>query len=223
MTTEQPADTRDMVMAHDMFRREIGQAPALVLGVAAGDVERAGIVAGHITLVDSILHHHHHAEDIGLWPMLRSKAGAEVEPIVRTMEGQHEAIEKINAEVTAGLASWPATADPGEAAALADALRRLHDAIVEHLALEEEQVLPLIERHMNAAEWHEVVSGGAGEVPPERMALVFGLTVHQADPDVVREVVSHMPPEIGPTIVDTAAKAFAEHAERVYGTATPAY
>jgi hemerythrin-like domain-containing protein len=223
MTNEPPADTRDMVMAHDMFRREIGLTPALVLGVHAGDVERAEIVADHITLVDSVLYHHHHGEDEHLWPLLRSRAGAEVERIVRVMEGQHEEIEKLNAEVTAGLAAWRSTADARAGAALADMIERQWRALVDHMALEEEQVLPLIERHLTAAEWRQVVASSAGDVAPEQMPLIFGMMMYETDPDVVREVVAHMPPELGPVIVDAAATAFAEHSMRVHGSATPAH
>ncbi|MFC8076691.1 hypothetical protein ACFUN8_14280 [Streptomyces sp. NPDC057307] len=45
MKDERHADVRDMYMAHTMFRREIGLAPALVRGVESGNAERAGVVA----------------------------------------------------------------------------------------------------------------------------------------------------------------------------------
>ncbi|HVV23762.1 MAG TPA: hypothetical protein VHF06_30285 [Pseudonocardiaceae bacterium] len=113
-----------MIIMHRMFQREIGQAPALIRGVAAGDVERAEIVADHVALVADILFHHHHAEDT-------------------------------------------------------------HD------------------------------------VTPERIPLIFGLMAYDGEPDVVREAIAHMPPEIAPVMLDIAGKAFAEHSLRVHGTATP--
>lgn len=222
MTNEQLADTRDMVMAHDMFRREIGQAPALVRGVAKGDVERAEIVADHIALVDTVLHHHHQGEDEHLWPMLRERAGTEVEETVRAMEGQHAEIEEVNAEVAAALAAWRTTADPNVGATLADAIERHWHGLVAHMALEEKTVLPLIERHLTAAEWRQVVASSSGDIAPEQMPLIFGLTTHEGDPEVVRDIVAHMPPEVAPVLVDLAAKAFAEHSLRLYGTAVPA-
>ncbi|MCE7003986.1 hypothetical protein LWC34_14265 [Kibdelosporangium philippinense] len=42
------ADTRDMSMAHTMFRREFAALPALVRTVAVGDTERADVVAEHM-------------------------------------------------------------------------------------------------------------------------------------------------------------------------------
>jgi hemerythrin-like domain-containing protein len=219
MTNEPPADTRDMVMAHDMFRREIGQAPALVLGVGPRDIERARIVADHIALVDTILYHHHHGEDEHLWPLLRARAGEQVEEIVRVMEGQHEKIDKINAEVSAALAAWQTTADLRQGATLADLIERQWRGLCEHMAMEEEQVLPLIEQHLTAAEWNQVVVNSSGDVAPEQMPLIFGMIAHEGDPDVVRDIVANMPPEVGSVIVDLAAKAFAEHSLRLYGTA----
>jgi iron-sulfur cluster repair protein YtfE (RIC family) len=94
-----------MYMAHTMFRREIGLAPALIRGVAAGDVERAVIVADHLGIVDNSLHHHHTAEDRHLWPRLAERAGDEAEPVVQVMEAQHGAIDKLLDELRAGLAA----------------------------------------------------------------------------------------------------------------------
>ncbi len=54
-------DTRDMLVVHDSIRRQFGQAPALVRGVAAGDTDRAAVVADHVDLLGALLHHHHRA------------------------------------------------------------------------------------------------------------------------------------------------------------------
>ena len=56
MTHEPLADVRDMYLAHVMFRREIGLAPALIHGVADGDAARAAVVAAHLRLVDTLRH-----------------------------------------------------------------------------------------------------------------------------------------------------------------------
>jgi hypothetical protein len=172
--------------------------------------------------VDTVLYHHHHGEDEHLWPLLRDRAGAEVEETVRVMEGQHEEIEKINAEMTAALAAWRTTADPHQGAALAEVLERQWRGLVEHMAVEEKTVLPLIEKHLTAAEWNQVVASSAGDVAPEQMPLIFGMMAHEGDPDVIRDIVANMPPEVGPVIVDLAAKAFAEHSLRLHGNAVPA-
>ncbi|MFJ1767542.1 hemerythrin domain-containing protein [Amycolatopsis sp. NPDC088138] len=221
MTNEPLADVRDMYLAHVMFRREIGLAPALIRGVAEGDAERAAVVADHVRLVDTVLHHHHEAEDEHLWHRLLERAGADAEPVVRLMEEQHGAIDKLLGEVRAELTSWRETADPVRGAALAETLTLLHERLVEHLAVEEEQALPLIGKHITAAEWGQMIAASAADVAPEQMPLIFGLMTYEGDPGTVRDVVASMPPEVSSVIGDLAAQAFAAHAERVHGTATP--
>lgn len=124
MSIEPLADVRDMYMAHTMFRREIGLAPALIRDVADGDVE-------------------------------------------------------------------------------------------------EERAIPLIEKHITAAEWGAMIADGGVGLSPEQMTLTFGLTTYEGDPDTVRDVIATMPPEIASAIGDPAGQAFTRHALRVYGTATP--
>lgn len=221
MNNELYADVRDMYMAHTMFRREIGLAPALVRGVVRGDAERAVIVADHLQFVDTVLHHHHDGEDTHLWPRLLTRGGAEAAAVVRVMEDQHEAIDKAGAEVRDRSAAWRVTAAPEDGEALANALQHLLALLVEHLATEEEQALPLIEKHITAAEWGQMVAEGGEGLAPEDMALIFGMMAYEAEPDTVRDIVASMPPEVGPVMAEMAGHAFAQYAQRVHGTPTP--
>ena len=219
MSNEPLADVRDMYMAHSMFRREIGHAPALIRGVEPGDVERAAIVADHLAIVDNSLHHHHTAEDRHLWPRLTERAGAEAEPVVQVMEAQHGVIDKLLDELRTGLADWRGTAAPALGTSLADTATELHERLVEHLATEEDRALPLIERHITATEWGQMIADGAGDVDPAQIPLIFGMMAHDADPDTVRDVIAQMPPEVGGVIGDLATQAYAEHVRKVYGVA----
>jgi hypothetical protein len=45
--------------------------------------------------------------------------------------------------------------------------------------------------------------------------------MYEGEPEVVERALSAMPAEARPVIRDVAATAYAEHAQRVYGTATP--
>lgn len=221
MIDEPRADVRDMYLAHTMFRREIGLAPALIRGVSDGDVERAAVVADHVGLVDTVLHHHHEAEDAHLWGRLLDRAGDDAGPVVRLMEHQHGAIDELLGKVRAELAPWRESADPARGATLAATVEQLHQRLVEHLATEEEQALPLIEKHVTAAEWGQMIAAGAADVDPAQMPLMFGLMAYEGDPATVRDIIASMPVEVSAVIGDLAAQAFAAHAERVHGTATP--
>ncbi|MFE9189502.1 hemerythrin domain-containing protein [Micromonospora sp. NPDC007208] len=215
------ADTRDMLMAHTMFRREFSLLPGLVRGVAAGDNARSQIIAEHIELVENTLHHHHTSEDKHLWPRLLERGSAEIAPVVHVMEDQHQAIADLIDEVKATLPTWRDSAAPESGEVLANALDRMVPLLVEHLNLEEERVLPLVEKYVTAAEWGGMVNEGASAAPPESLPLMFGLMAYEGDPEVIQEIVSHMPPEVRPVIEELAAQAFASYSERVHGTATP--
>lgn len=215
------ADTREMIMAHTMFRREFGLMPALVRAVADGDLARAEVVARHIELLDSILAHHHHAEDTHLWPRLLDRLPHGETSIVYTMEEQHGSIDKVNAQLGATLGIWRKSADPTHAEALARVLERLFTVMREHLDLEEQSALPLIRRYITAAEWQAMVQDEGADVPPESMALMFGLMMYEADPALIEEIVGGMPGGMGEMLKPMAAEAFATYAQRIHGTATP--
>jgi hemerythrin-like domain-containing protein len=216
---EPMADVRDMYMAHTMFRREFGLLPQLIRDVREGDVTRAGIVGAHAELLSLILHLHHEGEDMFLWPRLEARGGAEAEAIVPTMEAQHHTIEETITRIGKLLPPWAATARDGDE--LAAAFEALRDALLEHMALEEREILPLAERFVTAKEWHQLGEHGMKDAPKSALPLGFGMVMYEGDPDTIKSVLATAPlpvrllmPVIGPRV-------YAKHARKVYGTATP--
>ncbi|GAA1530837.1 hemerythrin domain-containing protein [Kribbella lupini] len=221
MTSEPLADVRDMYMAHTMFLREFGLAPNLITGVAAGDTARAAVVADHIELIDSVLHHHHQSEDGHLWHRFLERAGTDAVSVVSTMEAQHHDIDVLLTAMRDELKPWRDSADPAQGSVIAGTVDTLNKHLAEHLAVEENYALPLIEKHITAAEWGQMVAAGSSDVPPEQMPLMFGLMAYEADPDTLRDIIATLPREVSAVIGDLAAQAFAEYSVRVPGTPTP--
>ena len=217
---EQPFDGREMVMVHDSFRREFALMPGLVHRVATGDRERAQVVTEHIGYVSTILHHHHHGEDADVWPLLEQRCPAECAPLVEQMEAQHEQIARIGQEIDETSRDW-AGADEAPREALAAALARLLPVLREHLASEEKLVVPLMEQYITANEWNGIVAKEAAGVDPSTMALGFGMMMYEGDPEVIDTAIANMPEPVRPVIREVAARAFAEHSQRVHGTSTP--
>ncbi|MFI7608081.1 hemerythrin domain-containing protein [Micromonospora sp. NPDC049366] len=213
------ADVRDMYMAHAAMRREFGLLPQLVRDVAPGDTRRAEVVGAHADLMCLILHTHHEGEDLLLWPRLRERGGAEAEAIVPTMEAQHHAIEAAHAQVVALLPAFRATARGGEA--LAEALDALRAALIEHMDLEEREILPLAEKHVTAAEWKGLGEHGMRHAPKKILPLVFGIAMYEGDPEVVKAVLAEAPGPARLIMPILAPRLYASHARRVHGTATP--
>jgi hypothetical protein len=58
-------------------------------------------------------------------------------------------------------------------------------------------------------------------IPRDRIPLVFGMTLYEANPEVIQKTLAELPPEVRAVLQEQGPRAFASHAERVYGTATP--
>jgi Hemerythrin HHE cation binding domain len=208
------ADTRHMYKVHTMFRREFALLPGLVRSVPARDDERAQAAAGHIRLVNLVLHHHHTSEDEVLWPLLLARAPRDIDPVVHLMEGHHRGIESILAEVDELLGTWTGSAACEDGEALAEALEQLAVGLFEHMGLEEKLVLPIAQRHIFAAEWEKMVADGAAAIPPDVGPVLAGMLMYEGGVDVV-------PPEMRAVLAELAPQAYAAHCERVHGTPTP--
>jgi hypothetical protein len=85
--TRPMADSRDMFVVHDMFRREFKAIPGLVSEVPEGDGAQVTIVADHVVWMVTFLHAHHHGEDLFIWPKLLERVPVKIDPLIFTMTG----------------------------------------------------------------------------------------------------------------------------------------
>ena len=214
-------DGREMVAVHDMLRREFALMPGLVAGVAAGDHDRAQIVGDHIEALMTVLHHHHLSEDEFVWPLLLNRCAESVAPLVGLMEDQHERVATLGHRIDEALSVWRHNATVESRGALVDILNRLTTPLTEHLSDEENGVVPLMEQHITADEWNEMVAKGAADADPEQLPLGFGMLMYEADPEIIDRAIASMPADARPVIRQLAAQAFADHSARVHGTITP--
>jgi hemerythrin-like domain-containing protein len=223
MTTinEPLAGARDMFAEHRMFRREFGLMPGLVRTVAAGDTQRATLVADHIALVSGLLNQHHSGEDKHIWALLWERCLEECASLVDVMEDQHHAIHTCLLQVSKAAESWRDSASADARGVLANAIDRLVTVTTEHLALEEERVVPLIEKHVAEARYAVLTRERAAYIPRDKLPAVFGLIMYYGDSAVIDMIVAEMPVEVQPAIKDLAVKAYAAYAEELYGTASP--
>jgi hemerythrin-like domain-containing protein len=219
MSTAVPGvDTREMIAVHSAFRREFGLAPALVRGVTPGDVQRSQVVADHLELIGTFLHHHHAGEDRLLWPKLLERVPAEMAPMVELMERQHEGVHEVIEEMTAARARWRATAAETDRDELADALDRLHTLLVEHLTGEEQHILPLASRSLTEVEWGELGEDGMAAQPKSKLPMIFGMIMKDADPEVIRGMLANAPLVPRLMLPFAGPRAYARYARRVHGS-----
>ena len=188
-----PPDTSEMIAVHKVFRRALDGAGQLVGGVAAGDTDRARLIAGYYDEMLTLLTLHHDGEDLLVWPKLLERAPAQAE-LVHTAESQHQGIHEPLARARAALKAWEAAPDAQQGEGLVGALGDLAPELVAHLDNEEQTVLPLIGEHLTIEEWGELPGHAMRTYPGERIWLMLGLVrenMTQAQRDMM---LAHMPP-----------------------------
>lgn len=214
-------DTREMLVVHSLFRRELRLAAGLVRRVQPGDARRAKGVADHLGLVEEVLHHHHVAEDELLWPLLVQRVPEELAPVVQLMEAQHHKVDSLLGEVGRLRPSWACTPDPERTGELADLYDQLYIHTAEHLDAEESRVLPLVARCITAEEWEALGEAGRNGIKRSDTALVFGMMMYEGDPQVVAAMLAPAPLPVRVLVPRLGRRAYRRHALAVHGTATP--
>ncbi|MFG3257308.1 hemerythrin domain-containing protein [Streptomyces sp. NPDC048172] len=177
---DRPADSGDMYAVHTMFRREFAALPTLIGGVADGDRVRALTVSEHVGMVVDLLHVHHRSEDDHCWPKVAARGPEDAAPLVGLMESQHKTVDAALRSAEDQVTRWRATAAAEDRDALVDTLDGLLAPLGEHLAAEEAEMLPLIDRYLTAGEWAEVGRKGLGNVPRGKVPVLFGMLLQEA-------------------------------------------
>nr|WP_300048641.1 hemerythrin domain-containing protein [uncultured Nocardioides sp.] len=206
----------EMVIIHRAFRRELTILPRLVREVRDGDTQRAATLAGAVRLVLSGLHHHHTGEDVVLWPALLERAAPST-GLVETMQAQHEAVEGHMEHVEPLLRAWESSPTTARGAELADLLDRLAGALVEHLDLEEREILPLAERHVTVAEWNSLGEQGVDEMDQKQLPIIFGAILEECTPEERRAMLAKLPLPVRLVLRTVGARQYRRYVTRVRG------
>jgi hemerythrin-like domain-containing protein len=186
------AAAREMPLIHRIFRRHFAEVRALVQEVPAGDAERVRAVADHLGFLLDGLHMHHTTEDELIWPALGERAGIDA-PLVARMAEQHQQIDGSVAEVRAASGTWRSAPTPTASSALADRIGEFLVVLEAHLDEEEAVVVPLIERHLTEAEWHEVGKRGFAKFTPAQRWIATGQLIEVSTPE---EAAMVLPPPV---------------------------
>jgi hemerythrin-like domain-containing protein len=199
MTTATPLDStpnvNEMRVIHRVFRRELAALPDAIRQVSDGDRRRARVVGGHVQLILAGLHMHHLGEDAELWPRLLDRAAPSAD-LIRTMEQQHGRVEAGLGELRPSLEQWIRTASTVHGEWVAELLTKLRGDLVEHLDLEEREILPLVERHITAAEWSKLGEHGKDSMSARQLPLMFGAIMEDADEKERAELLATLPAPI---------------------------
>jgi iron-sulfur cluster repair protein YtfE (RIC family) len=179
-----PADIGFMRALHAALRRDLSRlrdAAAKLGGSAAPPAVLAGWDAFRAQLDN-----HHSAEDDDLWPVLRRQLSDPVDlAAVDAMVAEHQHIPPALGDVDAALRSERELAAPVE---------HLSAVLLDHLAHEERDVLPLIGQHLTRAQWRAFLHKERARRSPRERPEFLAWILDDASQQDAAAVLAEMPP-----------------------------
>ncbi|MFC7363524.1 hemerythrin domain-containing protein [Nocardioides astragali] len=189
-TAEGPHDQTGMYVMHHALRRDVARFVAAVQNTPISEHAVWTALLARWLVLSDVLHHHHSAEDAELWPLLQrhaERAGAQEDlTTLADMEAEHE---RLDAALTAGHAAFSAMSDhpcTDHRNALEIRLSAAREALLEHLAHEETQALPMLQRTLSEKE-NQAFEKAVGKHYPLKMVPFLLPWVMDEVPDEARE------------------------------------
>lgn len=163
----------------------------LLLRRPGGEPVPFGVIRAMLFYVDEFPERLHHPKETTLlFPALRA-ACPELRPVLDQLDADHERGERAIRELEHALTAYELLGEPRRAAFEA-ALDRYVDAYLQHMGLEESQVLPAAQKHLSAQDWASLDAAFASHQDP--------LTGHEP-PDLYRplfrQIIAAAPAPIG--------------------------
>jgi len=165
---------------HHALRRDAHRFP-VALRAAAGDDERLAAIARHWDEYRTILVHHHDQEDTLLFPQVLVEEPG-LAGTVEQLAADHHSLDDLLAQVDSAFAHLPAAAG-----ACADLCARLAAVLDGHLDLEDERLVPVMERG--------IIDGPAPGGGPQNPSFTLPWLVDGLAADVADDLVAAMPAE----------------------------
>jgi hemerythrin-like domain-containing protein len=197
-TAEGPHDQTGMYVMHFAFRRDLARFCSAVAQTPVGEAEVWTALARRWARFADVLHHHHTAEDEHLWPLLRShaeRAGAADDlRVLADMEDEHAVVHPALAAAGAAFTAMHEHPCVDHRNALEIRVAAVRDTLDVHLAHEEGQALPMLQRTLstedNAAFEKAVATAYPLRVVPFTICWAFDGVPEEAR----RRVLSTTPP-----------------------------
>jgi iron-sulfur cluster repair protein YtfE (RIC family) len=137
-----------MVVVHRAIRQDLRRLAASLAEIAGHGAPPSQVraIARYTAALLAEIRAHHENEDEILWPVIAATAGQAVD--LAPLTDDHRAIETAAGRASRALASF--RAQPGAPAELYASLTELRDMLDEHIADEEEQIIPAMRRYLPA-------------------------------------------------------------------------
>ena len=200
-TAAGPHDQTGMYAMHHGFRRDLDRFVAATEHTPVSEADVWTALQERWLRMAEVLHHHHTVEDDALWPVLRrhaEDAGSAADlTLLDDMEAEHAVIDPALAAVRTALEEMCAHPCADHRNALEIRLVAARESLREHLAHEEGQALPMLQRTLSVEE-NATFEAAAGKGYPLRIVPFVLCWVMDGLPDVAtRRIVEMAPPGYG--------------------------
>lgn len=152
-----PLDMTGMYTMHFAFRRDLTDFVDAVRRTPVGEHEVWLALRARWARFFEVLHHHHEAEDRHLWPVTRAHAEAlgrlEATEVLDRMEADHDLIDPALQACTDAFAAMVEHPCADHRNALDVEVTEVRGLLVDHLAREEGQAIPLLQELTTLEEW----------------------------------------------------------------------
>lgn len=153
-TAEGDLDLSAIYVVHHGIRRDLRDFELAVPVTPLADTGSWAALRRRWMNLTMALHHHTQVEDVYIWPSITALgAKAAADTILAAVAAEHEQIELLFAAVTQGFDRLVAQPDAPAQRQLASDLSRARKATLTHLAHEEKEALPLMQRHLTVDQW----------------------------------------------------------------------
>jgi hypothetical protein len=152
-----PVDLSNMYVMHHAFRRDLTAFRAAAGRADLGDRARWRALHERWQLFATALHHHHRAEDAGLWPLLLERIAGSgddgARSVLEAMQAEHARIDPLLDECAGGFERLAQAGDPRVHAALRRSLDDAWELLDGHLGHEERDAMVVLQQHLSEADW----------------------------------------------------------------------
>jgi len=189
------ADATAMTRFHRIFREALDAVPRFVGGAAGDDRDRADFVGSYYANVLKLLHAHHEAEDLTIFPMMLERLPEHADVISR-VNAEHDTVLGALGQAEDAVAAWRADPSGSTRDAAVTALEALRPILLQHLDHEEADVVPLIALCINVAEWGQMSATAFQRFSGDKVWLAIGLIQEQLLAEENATMEANMPPPV---------------------------
>jgi hypothetical protein len=174
MTTSTKLDMTMMYTFHDALRRDLKAVAQMTARSDGWD------------MFERFLRAHHQAEDDALWPVLREALSGQTQDLslLEEMEAEHAVLGPLLDAIDDALDGG--TSAPTARTDLAARLR-------EHLAHEEEEALPVIDRTLNDEQWAQFGEASVAAIGQDQMPTLLPWVLAGASPERTTAILRELP------------------------------